>query len=263
MGPDWLGRCCCFSWKAPNRAASLMNPIDFHIAQFFSSLASEYWRLDWLLYAAAQSYFLKGEVLMALFWAAWFRKLSNEAMIQEALVATLIACMLGLGIGRALVYTLPYRARPIDNTVFKYNVPYPVDRSDAHDWSSFPSDHAILFVALAAGIFCAWRFAGAIALVYVAVVVCFPRLYLGYHYLTDLLVGALIGAGIVWLFNQPQIRTQITRIPLRFHRQKPQLFYAVLFLLSYQIAELFNPARHVMSAVRNLIVVALNHPGAG
>ena len=251
-----------FQLESPSGATSLMNPVDFHIAHFFSSFASQHWRLDSLLYAAAQSYFLKGEVLMALFWAAWFRKRGSESMIQEALVATLIACMLGLGIGRALVSTLPYRARPIDNPVFQYNVPYPVDRSNAHDWSSFPSDHAILFVALAAGIFCAWRFAGVIALVYVAVVVCFPRLYLGYHYLTDLLVGALIGAGIVWLFNQPQIRTQITRLPLRFHRQKPQLFYAVLFLLSYQIAELFNPVRHVLSAIHAVVFMFLmHHPG--
>jgi undecaprenyl-diphosphatase len=238
-----------------------MNPVDFHIARFFSSFASQHWRLDSLPYAAAQSYFWKGEILMALFWAAWFRKRASEAIVQEALVATLLACVLGLGIGRALVSTLPYRARPIDSPVFQYNVPYPVDHSNAHDWSSFPSDHAILFVALAAGIYCAWRFAGAIAIVYVAVVVCFPRLYLGYHYLTDILAGALIGGGIVWLFNRQQIRTQITRLPLRFHHRNPGLFYAVLFLLSYQIADLFNPVRHVLSALRNVVSVLLNYSG--
>src|SRR5690348_14281699 len=64
------------------------------------------------------------------------------------------------GTGHVAVTSLPYRARPIDNPSFNYNLPYPVNHSDAKDWSSFPSDHAILSVGLAAGIFCAWKLGG-------------------------------------------------------------------------------------------------------
>ena len=157
---------------------------------------------------------------------------------------------MALALGRVLVSVLPYRARPIDNPTFHYNMPYPVDHSDARDWSSFPSDHAILFVGLAAGILCAWRFGGTLAFVYVAFVICFPRIYLGYHYLTDILAGEAIGLGLVALFTWDQIRIRVSRLPLRWHDARPQVFYVSLLLLSYEIAELFNPLRHMLGALR-------------
>jgi undecaprenyl-diphosphatase len=227
-----------------------MNPLDFHVAQVFSSYASHHQVLDWKLEAAAGSYVLKGQVLMAMYWWAWFLPRPDQRRAREALVAALLACVMALAVGRVLVTTLPYRARPIDNPTFHYNLPYPVDHSDARDWSSFPSDHAILFVGLAAGIFCAWRLGGVLALLYVAVVVCFPRIYLGYHYLSDILAGAAIGIGLVALFNWQNIRRRITQIPLRWHEARPQVFYVVLLLLSYEIAELFGPLRHLLGALR-------------
>lgn len=226
-----------------------MNPLDLHVAQFFSWYASHHWSLDWKLQAVAESYFLKGQVLMAAFWWAWFRPQHDQRRAREVLVAALLGCVVALALGRVLVTSLPYRARPIDNPAFNYNLPYPVDHSDARDWSSFPSDHAILFVGLAAGIFCAWRLGGTLAFIYVAVVVCFPRIYLGYHYLSDILAGAAIGLGLVTLFTWDPVRVPITRLPLRWHDARPQAFYVALLLLSYEIAELFGPVRHLLGAL--------------
>lgn len=229
---------------------SRMNPLDFHLALFFSSYASRHWNLDWQMQAVAASYLLKGQVLMAMYWWAWFRPQQDQRRTREVLIAALLACIAALALGRVLVTTLPYRARPIDNPVFHYNLPIPIDHSDARDWSSFPSDHAILFVGLAAGILIAWRFAGVLALLYVAVVICFPRIYLGYHYLSDILAGAAIGVGFVCLFNQERIRRRITQLPMRWHDVRPQVFYTILLLLSYEVAELFGPVRHLLGAIR-------------
>lgn len=233
-----------------------MNPFDFHIAQFFSSYASQHWSLDWKLQAVAGSYFLKGQILMAMFWWTWFRPHPDQRRAREVMIAALLGCMLALGLGRVLISVLPYRARPIDSPAFHYQLPYPVDHSDARDWSSFPSDHAILFVGLATGIFCAWRLAGCVAFAYVALVVCFPRIYLGYHYLTDILGGAVIGLGLVTLFTWDRIRVRIARLPSQWHDTQPQAFYVALLLLSYEIAELFGPLRHMLGVFRSTGKVA-------
>ncbi|MGH2929294.1 MAG: phosphatase PAP2 family protein, partial [Solirubrobacteraceae bacterium] len=60
--------------------------------------------------------------------------------------------------------------------------------------SSFPSDHATASVAIATAILLRRRWEwGAIAAVF-AVLLCFGRVALGFHYPTDVLAGAAIGA---------------------------------------------------------------------
>jgi hypothetical protein len=60
-----------------------------------------------------------------------------------------------------------------------------------------PSDTAALAFALAAVAWSSSRRLGAAAVAWAAVVTCLPRLYIGYHYLSDLLVGvgAAVGGG--------------------------------------------------------------------
>lgn len=77
------------------------------------------------------------------------------------------------------------------------------------DWPtsySFPSGHSLqsvgLYGSLAAllvahGPRVPWRWAGAVALALVAAFVCWSRLYLGVHWLTDVIGGVL--AGVVWV----------------------------------------------------------------
>ena len=74
------------------------------------------------------------------------------------------------------------------------------------DWSAFPSDHAVMYSALAVGLCFVSLRLGLFATVYVVCAICFPRAYLGYHYPTDLLVGAVIGALCAYGFNLPAAR---------------------------------------------------------
>jgi len=60
----------------------------------------------------------------------------------------------------------------------------------------FPSDHAVLFFALATGLFMAHRKLGIAAYAWVIVAICFPRLYLGIHWPTDVIAGAAVGVAL-------------------------------------------------------------------
>jgi undecaprenyl-diphosphatase len=59
---------------------------------------------------------------------------------------------------------------------------------------SFPSDHATFAFAVAAGLFLVSKRLGFTALI-LAALIALSRVYVGEHYLSDVVVGALIGSG--------------------------------------------------------------------
>ena len=63
---------------------------------------------------------------------------------------------------------------------------------------SFPSDHAVMAGAVAAGLFLAHRRLGAVAAL-LAIAMAFTRVYVGAHFPLDVAAGLVIGAGIAWL----------------------------------------------------------------
>ena len=222
-----------------------MNAIDGSISLFFSSLASHHPGLNSFLLWVANSYFVKGQVMILLWWWVWFCPGTERHRRRQVLAAALLGCVFGLAIGRVMVSTLPLRLRPTDNPAFHF-IAGPFSPNPTPE-TSFPSDHAILFVGLATGIFLASRRVGSLALAYVAIVICFPRLWLGFHFLTDLLAGALIGAGIVLLLNQDKVRSALARPLLSLVEAKPHFFYAGLLLFSYQVSEMFDPLRDTLT----------------
>jgi undecaprenyl-diphosphatase len=82
-------------------------------------------------------------------------------------------------------------------------IPYGIKTATWEGWNSFPSDHTVLFFALATGIFFASRRAGVFMFIYVSAFIFLPRLYLGIHYPTDVLSGALVGISAGWVANRP------------------------------------------------------------
>lgn len=229
-----------------------MNPIDASISQFFSVLAAHHSVVTNVLAPLANSYFFRGQIIMLVVWWMWFYPGRDRIARRQVLIATLLACVVGLAIGRIMVSTLPHRVRPSDNPVFHFTVT-PFSTPHAPE-SSFPSDHAILFVALATGILLASRRVGAVVLAYVIALICFPRLWLGFHFLSDLLAGAIIGAGLVLFFNQHKIRSAVAAPVLKFVEAKPHLFYTGLFFFSYQVAEMFDPLRSFLSYVHHRVI---------
>jgi undecaprenyl-diphosphatase len=111
--------------------------------------------------------------------------------------------------------------------------------------SSFPSGHAAYAFGLATTISAYHRRFSLLMFAW-AVLVGFSRLYLGVHYLTDVLVGALIGTGISFIVTRAAKRVddEISRIastePLsdwRDLRKLPRVFVKQLALVIHAIIE--------------------------
>src|SRR5690606_22988918 len=113
-------------------------------------------------------------------------------------------------LARVLALTLPFRLRPLHNPPDGFSMPFEISTKYADGMSSFPSDHAALFFALATGVYLISKRAGILALIYALVVICLPRIYLGIHYPSDILGGATLGALTIFLLFKFDFSNRIT-----------------------------------------------------
>jgi undecaprenyl-diphosphatase len=186
----------------------------------------------------------KGGVITALIWWAWFRPGANKERDREYLFYGILASLFSVLAARALADSLPYRERPFANAALNFQLPYHVDfLGHMIHWSSFPSDHAALFFALAVCILFVSRGAGIFALLHAFFVVSLPRIYMGMHYPTDILVGAAIGLGFGCSAKSVSLRTFIARPAMRWLELSPGTFYAFLFISTFLITVIFDPVR--------------------
>lgn len=101
-----------------------------------------------------------------------------------AAVAMLLAVALNQPLGAWFGEARPYAARP---GILRL--------ADVTTDFSFPSDHAVMAGAVAAGLFLAHRRLGAIAVV-AALLIAFSRVYIAAHYPWDVVGGLLFGASV-------------------------------------------------------------------
>ncbi len=235
-----------------HEAYGLVDRLDFPVAQFFNQWVHRTWWLDQSLAFLSDNHLFKGGVLMALLWWAWFRR-GSQAQARAHLTLTLLACVLALGLGRTMVNLLPHRLRPLHEPALNLATPYGVAERALNDLSSFPSDHAVLFFALAVGFFFVARWLGWLALSYVTVFIALPRLYLGLHYLSDMVVGACVGVFVCALANGMLGRAAWVQWVVCWSQRSPAAFYPLMFLLTYQIADLFEGSRLWFKGLHSLL----------
>ncbi len=185
---------------------------------------------------------LPSALLVAVFWAYWFRDGDGpgQRRTREHVLATFAAALIGIVAARVLAALLPFRLRPRFEPTLVVHTPAASDGNAFVDWSSFPSDNAVMFFALAVGLYFISRRAGVLAMLYVVVVICLPRIYLGYHYASDVIGGLVIGACMALLCNVVFVRRTVTMPALHWAKSSPQSFYALMFLLTFQFSTLFS-----------------------
>jgi undecaprenyl-diphosphatase len=100
-----------------------------------------------------------------------------------------------------------------------------------------------LIVALATGMYLVNRKAGLFLYIYAFLCIGLPRLYLGIHYPSDLLAGALFGWAIAYSANWVALRSLVAHAAQRLSYGSSGLFYACFFFLTFQTAYMYDPLR--------------------
>lgn len=230
-----------------------LNFFDAEIISFVNSFVHRWFAVDATFAMIATNTLFSGGVIAALIWWAWFRPSTNLSEDREFLSFGMFASVLAVVVARTFAVLTPYRERPIHRPELHLRIPYMYNESTTIHWSSFPSDHSAMFCALAVALYLVSRRTGIAALCYVFLFINLPRLYMGFHYPTDILVGTLIGVAVALLGRIESLRKSATRPVLRYMEQSPGWFYAGFFIVTFQIAIIFASARHIVRYLLELL----------
>jgi undecaprenyl-diphosphatase len=242
----------------------LFTRLDDELAIWFNLMAGRSWALDRVVVSVSENVLAKGLPAMAAFFYAWFEDGQDTGGSEltekrQTLLYTIMICIPALILARALAWGLPYRPRPIADPRLHLHLAYTFDPGVLFHWSSFPSDHMILFMTLATGVVAVSVRAGIFLYLQAVLVIALPRLYLGIHYPSDLIAGALIGCAIGLLAHRVAFRGLVIGPGVRLHHYSPGLFYAALFYLGLETALLYDHFRMGAVALSNGLHAVAQH----
>ncbi len=199
----------------------------------------------------SEGVYVKALPFMLVVWALWFLPSSREerTATRERLIAVLLATLPIIAITRAFANFLPYSARPIHSEGVFVNLRAGQSRIELDGWNSMPSDHASLFIGLAVGILLVDRRFGVFALFWAVFAVSMPRIVSGFHWPSDILAGALIGGGFALVLVPLLTRVVRWARIVPFFQAREALGYPLLFLATFEIAQMFHATRAVVRLI--------------
>jgi undecaprenyl-diphosphatase len=236
-----------------------LNSFDRDILLFLNQFAGRFPVFDALVTMLATRNLLKGAVITVLFVWIWFRTSGDKTRDHELVIWSFFISMTSIFVARALAFSLPFRERPLRVPELQFHVPYAADRLALIGWSAFPSDHAAIFFAASTALLFISRQLGILSLLYTFFAICIPRVYLGVHYPTDIIAGALIGISLGALTALPRLRAAVASPLLRWEHDYPGSFYPFFFLVAFEFSELFDSVRAAGHVGYVFIRQALNH----
>jgi undecaprenyl-diphosphatase len=194
---------------------------------------------------------LKGLAFMGTFGVLWFQRADDQARRRETLVIMFFAILLSIVAARAASILLPFRIRPMFISGIGYQAPlFPVGNFE--DWSSFPSDTATYFFVLTAGFWFLSRWLGFLWACF-SIIVMLARVYLGIHYPSDVLAGALLGISITVVINNEFVHARIASPIVAAERRAPAIFYGLLFPILFEAATIFQFTRVIRHVVFQML----------
>ena len=223
-----------------------MYDIDLSVFYFLHGFYGRWPSLDAFANLLTDNQVLKAAPSLVAVWALWFvRDLKMEDR-RTRIVSLLVA-----GCGAALFSVLltrilPLRPRPVFEPSLRSSFAFPESIPDWSRVSSLPSDHAALFVAMACGLIFVSRKWGWLVLLHALLFICLPRAFIGLHYFWDLVVGGLIGVVFACACNSEFVRTRVSQPLVRLEASYSPAFYGAMFVLTLQIADLFQGSRQVL-----------------
>lgn len=224
-----------------------MNFFDASIMQFFIGISQKAPFLGSFMMFIVDNSLLKGAIIVSIVWYLWFRKSDRINDIRDRIIISIFSCILAVFVARLLARILPFRVRPLIDPNFSIFFPNK-DMKDAFELqSSFPSDHAVLFFSIATGIFFISKRLGILSYLYILLFICIPRIYLGLHFPTDVLGGAVAGILITLALSSKRMWEPVTQKVTNFYSKYTGLFYVIFFVISFQISTLFESAREIVN----------------
>jgi membrane-associated phospholipid phosphatase len=196
---------------------------------------------DRLMHALTTRDLLQGVIFVSLLWCLWFStaEIANRARL---LTGTVAAACSGI-VSRVLQLVLPTHLRPLHTQALGFVLPIGVTPDALNHFNSFPSDHGAVFFALSFVIYRERRALGLAAFAW-ATVLDVARIYEGYHFPSDIVGSIGLALIMVSLFDSHRIHQMACRAIAWEHvRRAP--FYLLAFLLTYQIATLFDDVREI------------------
>jgi undecaprenyl-diphosphatase len=218
-----------------------LDNFDHPVTLFLNQFVGKSRILDQSIELLSESYLFSGILLVTLLWYRWFRDPRDESRIG-LFYGTVLAVLAGM-LSRVLQHALPFHTRPLYNQNLKLLFPIGITPGPLSQWNSFPSDHACIYFALATVVYLSNRRLGLFAYL-CALITSSTRIYLGIHYPSDVLGGAILGILVVVLGQKIPWPRSFYRV-LDWEESSPPTFYAFAFLASYLIGTLFTDLRTI------------------
>jgi undecaprenyl-diphosphatase len=213
---------------------------DEAVALACNHLAAAGGRLSAVIVAVNDSGFLKTAPFLFAFAWFWHRPPAGN---RDQVLRGIMAAVLTFAAGRALQGLLPFRPRPIHAAALGLHLPPGLALGALGGWNSMPSDHGVLFAALAVAVLAISRRAGIACVAYALLVVLAPRVYLGEHYVSDVLAGAAVGVAGALACRRLRPVGAAAAALLALERRHPAAWNAVALLLLVQLSQMFNDVR--------------------
>jgi undecaprenyl-diphosphatase len=122
----------------------------------------------------------------------WWSKRS-QAHVRHTCIVAGLSFLVGLGVNQ-IILLFVHRVRPYDADITHLII----DRTI--DWS-FPSDHATATFSIVAAFLICGLWGRGLAFLVVALLICLSRVYVGTHYISDILGGAATAVASAAVIN--------------------------------------------------------------
>ncbi|MFD1508555.1 phosphatase PAP2 family protein [Lacimonas salitolerans] len=230
--------------------------MDQFTAQALNQVVGQSVTFDLIADFIQESYLVKGLFATLVLVCILNARVDDSPNRRTDVFTTLIVIFAAIFLGRVLQMILPFSLRPLHTEGLDLELATGLTPDTLRNDSSFPSDHALMFFAMASSVLLYHRLAGIILMTHAVVIICLPRLVLGFHWFSDIVAGAAIG-GLMALLLHRQIARWLsgTRL-LDFQRSHPGVFHALLFALLCETATMYRGTRNILSTLTDFLRLA-------